>query len=147
MINQLQEDLKDAMRQKDKTKLNVLRALKSSITNASLQKGNIDEPISNSEIIGIIKKEISKRQDSVEAFVNAKRHDLILKETEEIEILNKYLPIQWSEEMLRNEIIAVIRDNGASSKKDMGKVIKIVQELADGRADNRMVSKIVGELL
>lgn len=147
MITIIQEDLKQAMRDKDSTKLNVLRALKTAISNASLQKGNIDSTISDTEILAIIRKEISKRQDSIQAFQNAKREDLSSKESLEIEYLNKYLPQALSQDevdmMVKNSILEL----GATSKKDMGKVIKRVQELSEGRVDNKTISSTVGLFL
>jgi uncharacterized protein YqeY len=148
MIEQIQEDLKQAMRDKDATKLNVLRALKTAITNTSIAKypGNHQE-MPKSEIIQIIRKEISKRQDSIEAYVNAQRHDLILIENNEIEVLNKYLPVDLTDNDLERIIVNAITMNNATSKKDMGKVIKDVVVMVEGRADNKRISKIVGEKL
>jgi uncharacterized protein YqeY len=147
MITKINEDLKQAMRDKNSTKLNVLRALKSAISNASIQKGNINSPISDNEIIGIVRKEISKRQDSIESFVTAKRFDLVSKETSEMELLKEYLPIEWSDEELTKAVEDAIIELGATTKKDMGNVIKKVQELAQGRVDNKAISAKVGQLL
>jgi uncharacterized protein YqeY len=148
MIEQIQEDLKQAMRAKDTTKLNVLRALKTAITNTRIAKypGNHQE-MSESEIIQIVRKEVSKRQDSVNAYINAQRHDLILIETNEIEVLNKYLPVEWSDEELTTAVEDAIRVLGAISKKDMGKVIKEVVAVSNGGVDNKRISSKVGELL
>lgn len=147
MINELQEDLKQAMRDKDSTKLNVLRSLKTAITNASIQKGNVNERLTEVEILGIIRKQVSQRQDSINAYVSAQRQDLILIENSEIEILNKYLPIDMSDNDLELLVKSAISELYATSKKDMGNVIKLVVSRANGRADNRRISKIVGEML
>ena len=143
----IQEDIKQAMRDKDTNKLNVLRALKNSITNTSLQKGSIDQPVSDLEIMGLIRKEISKRQDSIVAFVSAIRQDLIDKEQAEIDVLTPYLPTEMSDELLGALIDAAIIFENATTKKDMGKVIKDVVESACGAADNKRISKMVGEKL
>ena len=90
----INEDLKQAMRDKDSTKLNVLRGLKSAFTNASLQKGNVSEELSEVEIVGIIPKHFSQRQDSIKQFVDGQRFDLVAKEEVEIEILKNYLPVE-----------------------------------------------------
>lgn len=140
-------DLKQAMRDKDTTKLNVLRALKTAITNASLQKGNVNEPLTDAETIGIIRKQYSQRQDSVAQFVTAQRLDLIATEEAEMEILKGYLPAEMSEGHLRNIVVDIIAETGASTKKDMGKVIKEAQAKLNGAADNKRISKMVGELL
>jgi uncharacterized protein YqeY len=147
MINCIQNDLKDAMRAKATTTLNVLRALKSAITNGSLQKGNIDEVMTESEIIGLIRKEISKRNDSYKAFMDGNRPELADKEKGEITILQKYLPVEWSDGELKNHVVDAIQEVGATSKKDMGKVIKVVMEKANGKADNKRISAVVGSYL
>lgn len=147
MKNKIDIELKQAMRDKDANKLNVLRALKNEITNASLRKGSVNEVISDVEIIALIRKEISKRQDSINAFVSANRQDLILKENSEIEVLNQYLPAEMSDEELFAEVCDAITILGATGKKDMGRVIKTLQENLAGRADNKRISKIVGEQL
>ncbi len=147
MNTKIQEDIKTAMRAKDTTKLNVLRALKNAITNTALTKGSITEPVSDIEIMGLIRKEISKRQDSIKAFVSAMRQELIDKEQSEIDILTPYLPVEMSDEDLEEIVTSTIVLLAASSKKDMGRIIKSVVEQVDGKADNRRISKMVGEKL
>lgn len=147
MNTRIQEDIKQAMRDKDTTKLNVLRALKNAITNAALTKGSINEPVSDIEIMGLIRKEISKRQDSIKAFVSATRQELIDNEQAEIDILTPYLPVEMSDEDLKEIVISTIVLLAASTKKDMGRVIKSVVEQADGQADNKKISQMVGLML
>lgn len=143
----IQEDIKQAMRDKDTTKLNVLRALKNSITNTALVKGSIDQPVSDVEIMGLIRKEISKRQDSIAAFVSATRQDLIDKEQAEIDILTPYLPAEMSDTDLAEVVSLAIAQFENPSKKDMGKVIKKVIDATEGKVDNKRISKMVGEIL
>lgn len=147
MNNKLQDDLKQAMRDKDVNTLNVLRALKNEITNASLRKGSIEHVLSDMEILNLVRKEISKRQDSINAFVSANRQDLILKENNEIEILSKYLPIDLTDDELKGIVELALMEYENPSKKDMGKIIKKVAEVADGRADNKRISSMVGSRL
>lgn len=147
MITKINEDLKQAMRDKDTTTLNVLRSLKSAITNASLQKGNVNEVVSDIEIVGIIRKEVSKRQDSINAFFSAMREDLIAKENSEIQVLNKFLPEEMSEEDLTIIVEVTISMFENPTKRDMGKIIKSVVERVDGRADNKRISKMVLDAL
>lgn len=135
------------MRDKDANKLNVLRALKNEITNASLRKGSVNEVISDVEIIALIRKEISKRQDSINAFVSANRQDLILKENSEIEVLNQYLPAEINDVVLETIVVGAILDLGATSKKDMGRVIKEVVSKVNGAADNKRISALVSSKL
>ena len=147
MITKINEDLKQAMRDKDTTKLNVLRALKSSITNASLLKGNVNEALSDIELIGIVRKEVSKRQDSINSFVSSMRDDLILKENNEIQVLNDFLPEEMDDEDLNTIVDVTISMFDNPTKKDMGKIIKSVMERVDGRVDGKRISKMVGEKL
>jgi len=143
----LQEDLKQAMRDKDTTKLNVLRQIKSSMQNAALLKGNVNEVVSELEVIGIIRKEISKREDAIKMFVSSLRDDLILTENSEIEVLKTYLPVDLTEDELRTIVLDAICHLAARSKRDMGKVIQRVVSQVEGKADNKKISKMVGELL
>jgi uncharacterized protein YqeY len=147
-INQkISLDIQQAMRDKNPTKLNVLRSLKTAIMNASLQKGNVNEPLSEVEVIGIIRKQLSQRQDSIAQFITAQRNDLIATEEAEVEVLKEFLPEELSELQLETYIVNTISELGATSKKDMGNVIKRVVHIVNGRADNKTISKIVGEKL
>lgn len=147
MITKINESLKQAMRDKSTTKLNVLRSLKTAIMNASLQKGNINEPLSEVEVIGLVRKQITQRQDSVNQFITGGRMELAHKESEEIDILQKFLPEELSGLQLETYIVNTITELGATSKKDMGNVIKRVVHIVNGRADNKTISKMVGEKL
>tara|TARA_R110002074_G_scaffold51396_2_gene129991 strand:+ start:7309 stop:7749 length:441 start_codon:yes stop_codon:yes gene_type:complete len=143
----LQEDLKQAMRDKDTTKLNVLRQIKSSIQNAALLKGNVNEVVSELEVIGIIRKEISKREDAINLFVSSLRDDLIRTENNEIDVLKTYLPVDLTDDELRIIVLDAINHLAAQTRKDMGKVIQRVVGQVEGKADNKKISKLVGELL
>lgn len=147
MNERIQNDIKKAMLGKQGNVLVVLRALKNEISNASLRKGSINEALSDLEILGLIRKEISKRQDSIKAFNEGGRADLAIKEQLEIEVLNVYLPVELTDNELEILVNLVITNENATSKKDMGKVIKKVVELAEGRADNKRISSLVGSLL
>jgi uncharacterized protein YqeY len=144
MITKINDELKQAMRDKNTIKLNVLRSLKTAIMNASLQKGNVNEILTDTEIIGIIRKQVSQRQDSVAQFVNAQRHDLIAVEEAEMEVLKDFLPTELTEFELEALVENYIIVNNATSKKDMGKVIKDVVLAANGRADNKRISTMIG---
>lgn len=147
MIDKINENLKQAMRDKDTTKLNVLRALKSAIANASLAKGNIDEPVNELEILGIVRKSISSREDAMKLYISSMREDLVKVEKDEIDILNEYLPTPLTAEEVENIIVTAIADVGATTKKDMGKAIKRAVELANGCVDNKTISQRIGQLL
>ena len=150
MINKIQKDLVQAMRDKDTRRLNVLRGLKSALTNASLQKGSISESLTETEITQLIRKQVAQREDSIKQFRESNRDDVvarILIEHEESEILKQYLPEELSDLQLEIYVVNTITELGATSKKDMGNVIKRVVHIVNGRADNRRISKLVGEKL
>ena len=143
LSDQITEDLKTAMREKNAVVLNTVRLLKSVIKNAAIEKGGADAELDDGEIAGIIRKEVKKRLDSIEQFENAGREDLASKEKEELEILRNYLPSQLSEEEILELVDEGIAEVGATSKKEMGPVMKRLQERAAGRADGRTLSQAV----
>jgi hypothetical protein len=141
MKTKIQEDLVVAMRAKDTTKLNVLRSIKTAITNA--EKANKDNPLADLELVNVVRKLVNQRNDSIDQFVNAKRFDLADNERLEKQILEKYLPQSLTEDELNTLVNTTIEELQATTKKDMGKVIKAVQEKAQGRADNKAISQLV----
>ncbi len=137
------EDIKNAMRAKDTTALNALRALKSALTNAAIEKGGLGTLLEEPEVLAVLRKQIKQRIDSCEQFENAGRSELAATERTEIEILSRYLPAALSEEQLIAMIEQAVVETGATGKADMGKVMKRSQELAEGRADGRLLSAAV----
>lgn len=137
------EDIKTAMRAKDTLALNTLRALKSALTNAAIEKGNLHATLDEAEVLAVIRKQIKQRTDSFEQFENAGRAELAATEKAEIEILSRYLPAALTAEQLEEIVAQAMTDTGAATKADMGKVMKRAQELADGRADGKVLSAAV----
>ena len=137
------EDIKTAMKAKDTLGLNALRALKSALTNAAIEKGSLSTVLEESEVLAVVRKQIKQRLDSFEQFEKAGRAELAATEKAEIEILSRYLPAALGEEELVAIIEQAVADTGASGKADMGKVMKRAQELAEGRADGRLLSAAV----
>jgi uncharacterized protein YqeY len=137
------EDIKTAMKAKDTLALNALRALKSALTNAAIEKGSLSTVLEESEVLAVVRKQIKQRLDSFEQFEKAGRAELAATEKAEIEILSRYLPAALGEEELVAIIEQAVADTGASGKADMGKVMKRAQELAEGRADGRLLSAAV----
>jgi len=139
-------DLKAAMLAKDEKSLRSLRAIKAAIINAKTAEGaggilkEEDEP-------KLLVKLVKQRRDSLEIFEKQNRPDLAQKEKEEIEIIEKFLPRQLSSEELKTVISGIIRDSGASSPADMGKVMGIANKQLSGKADGKTISGIVKELL
>ena len=144
---QLTEDIKTAMRAKDTVALNVVRALKSAIKYAAIEKLGAEGELPDADALTVVRKEIKKRQDSVASYEQANRQDLIDTEKAEIAVLEKYLPAAMSAEDLTKMVEAVIAELGATSKKEMGAVMKLLQERSEGRADGKTLSSEVSKRL
>ena len=145
--DQIMEDIKGAMKAKNSVALMALRALKTALTNAAIEKGNLHAVLEESEVLAVIRKQIKQRQDSIEQFLVAGREELAQKEKEEIEVLSAYLPAAMSDEEVEALVQAAILELEATSKKEMGKVIKLAQERSEGRVDGKTLSQVVGKLL
>jgi uncharacterized protein len=131
-------DLKDAMRAKDAGKLAVLRGLKSALKYAAIEKA--DASLDDAAATQVIRKQVKQRQDSIESFEKGGRPELAAKEKEELEILNSYLPKGLSAEELSALVRETIAETGATSKAQMGAVMKALQPKVAGRADGRALS-------
>jgi uncharacterized protein YqeY len=140
----LDSDLKDAMRNKEALKRTVLRTMLSEIRNAEI---NSQTTLDDEGIISVLTKQVQQRKDSVEAYADANRQDLVDKETEEINIISVYLPEQLPVEEIEEIIKTAISEMGASSLSDMGKVMGLVMPQVRGRADGKIVNTIVTEKL
>jgi len=143
--DRIQQELKAAMLARDADTLGTLRLLKSAIGYAQIEKKT--DALPDTEVVGLIQKEIKKRRDSIEQFQSGGRPELAAKESAEISVLEKFLPQPLSTDELDQMVRSVIQESGATSKKDMGAVIKAVQAKAAGRADGKTISGIVGRLL
>jgi uncharacterized protein YqeY len=139
----ISDDIKTAMRAKDSTALNALRALKSAMTNAAIEKGGLGTVLDEPEILAVIRKQIKQRQDSIEQFEKAGRAELAANEKAEIAILSAYLPAALTEEQIAEIVEQACAETGAASKADMGKAMKRAQELSEGRADGKLLSAAV----
>ncbi|MCX6880801.1 MAG: GatB/YqeY domain-containing protein [Verrucomicrobia bacterium] len=140
---QLQEDLKTAMRAKDTTALNALRALKTALTNAAIEKGGLGTALDPGEIVAVVRKQVKQRHDSLAAFAANNRPELAATEQAEITVLERYLPAALTAGELEQLIADAIAETGATSKADLGKVIKLAQDKAAGRADGKTLSQAV----
>ena len=143
LSQQITEDMKNAMREKNTLALGAIRMLKSAIKNAAIEKGGADAELTDPEIITVIRREVKKRQDSVEQYTTAGRMELVEQEEAEIAVLNGYLPEPLSEADLLAIIDAAIAETGANSRKEMGAVRKLVQDRTAGRADGKTLSQAV----
>jgi len=143
--SRLMSDLKDAMKSKDQAALRSIRAAKAAITNLKTDGSGkvIDEAVE----IKLIQKLVKQRQDSLDIFEKQDREDLAVKEREEIAILQNYLPQQLSEEEITPIIQELIKKTGATSMKDMGKIMGMASSQLSGQADGKSISAIVKKLL
>lgn len=146
-IAQISEDLKNAMRAKDTVALNVIRNLKSALKYAAIEKLGADGELGDTDALAVVRKEIKKLQDSVEGAEKAGRPEAVAAAKAEIAVLEKYLPAAMSTEELGKLVESVITELGATSKKDMGGVMKALQERVAGRADSKSISTEVAKRL
>ena len=140
----LTDDLKQAMRDGDKVKLLVIRLVMAAIKNAEIAR---QTTLDDADILGIIAKEARQRRESVEAFRQGNRQDLVVQEEAELTLLQGYLPQQISREEIMAEARRVIEEVGAQGPGDKGKVMpKLISQLK-GKADGREINAVVTELL
>ncbi|HEY1307210.1 MAG TPA: GatB/YqeY domain-containing protein [Vicinamibacterales bacterium] len=139
-------DMTAAMKAKDAARLSALRMLKAAIMNKGVEKGH---DLDDAEVLQVVASLVKQRRDSVEQFSKAGRTDLVAKETGEITVLEQYLPPAASAEEIEAAVSAAITETGATSAKDMGKVMKSVMTMlagknADGKAVNEIVRRKLG---
>src|SRR2546421_5129787 len=139
-------DLKDAMRAKDAGRLGVLRMLKSALKYAAIEKSS-ESQLDEAAASQVIRKQVKQRHDSIESFEKGGRPELAAKEKEELEILNAYLPKGLSAEELSALVRETIAEVGATSKAQMGAVMKALQAKVAGRADGTTLSAEVQKQL
>lgn len=143
---QIMTELKAAMLAKDEAALRSLRAIKAAILLAKTAGGTSSE-ISEDDEIKLLQKLAKQRKDSLEVFEQQNREDLAAKEREELTIIEKFLPQQMSAEELRQALQQILAEAGATGPGDMGKVMGIATKQLAGKADGKMISAMVKELL
>ena len=143
--DKIQSDIADAMRTKDTLKLGVLRMMKTAVKNKEVEKMKaLEQP----EVLAVFNSLVKQRKDSIDQFRKGGREELAQKEEAEIKVIESYLPAAASEDDIRSAIEEAIQETGASSMKDMGKVMKATQtRLAGKTADGARVSQMVKEKL
>ncbi|MDQ3313408.1 MAG: GatB/YqeY domain-containing protein [Verrucomicrobiota bacterium] len=139
----IDSDLKDAMRAKDAAKLGVLRMLKSALKYSAIEKSGAEGELDDAEATQVIRKQVKQRQDSIESFEKGGRPELAAKEKEELALLTDYLPQAMSSDELATAVRAAIAETGATSRAQMGAVMKILQAKLAGRADGKTLSQEV----
>jgi|SRR5690625_4971827 len=140
----LNEDMKQAMRNKDRFKLTVIRMIRSSIKNVEINERKVPD---DQVVLDILNRELKQRKESLQEFEDAGRDDLIPDVKKEIGIIEEYLPEQLSEAELQEIVKETIKDAGASSKADMGKVMSSLMPKVKGRADGKVVNQLVQSYL
>jgi len=143
LAQRLDSDLKDAMRAKDATRLGVLRMLKSALKYAAIEKSGAEGELDDAEATQVIRKQVKQRQDSIESFEKGGRAELADKEQSELAILNQYLPAAMSGEDIARLVRETIAEVGATSKTQMGAVMKALGPKVAGRADGKTLSQEV----
>ncbi|WP_226680136.1 GatB/YqeY domain-containing protein [Sutcliffiella horikoshii] len=144
LLERLNTDIKQAMKDKDKEKLSVLRMVKSSIQNESIKHGR---DLSEEEELTVLSRELKQRKDSLQEFDKAGREDLVHKLQGEIAIVEHYMPEQLSEDEVSAIVQQTIADVNATSKADMGKVMGALMPKVKGKADGSLVNKLVQQHL
>ncbi|MEG2788605.1 MAG: GatB/YqeY domain-containing protein [Romboutsia sp.] len=136
----LQEDLKSSMKNKDTVKKSVVTLIR-----ASVKQYEIDNRVElgDEEIIDIISKQLKQRKDALTEFTKANREDLVNETEAEIEVLKEYLPQQLSEKELNEIVKSTISEVGATSMKDMGKIMSAIKPKTKGRADGKLINELV----
>ena len=140
LMDKISQDLKSAMKAGEKNRLDVLRMLKAQIRNVEIEKGR---DLTQEEEIQVLQSAAKKRKEAIELYEKGGRPELAAKEKEELAVIQTYLPKQLSREEVEAAILAVIDEIGASSMKDMGRVMKEAMARLKGKTDGKLVQEIV----
>jgi hypothetical protein len=145
LIEQLVTTIADAMKARDQARLSALRMLKAALMNKEVEKGG---PLTDAEDLQVVASLVKQRKDSIAQFAKAGRQELVDKETAELAIIEAYLPPALGVEDLERIVAAVLSETGATSPKDMGKVMKgVMTKLAGAQVDGKAVSELVKQRL
>lgn len=144
----LAEELKAAMRAKDAVRLRTIRSLRAALMEREIAERHGGEAVLTEEQeLAVVQKQAKQRRDALEQYEQAGREDLAAKEREELEVLKEYLPRQLGEDEVRTVVERIIAETGASSPRDMGKVMGLAMKELRGKADGRMVQAVARRLL
>lgn len=138
---QISNDIKTAMRAKEADKLSALRMVQSAFKNREIELRPNEMP--EDEYLGVIKKLVKQRKESIDQFQQAGRQDLVDAETKELKLLEQYMPAQLSREQIEKIVTEAVAETGAKTVKEMGLVMKAAQAKAGGQADNKIMSEII----
>jgi len=147
LLGKIKNDIKNALKQQERRKLSVLKLLSAAITNEEIRLGKKETGLTDEEILKVIKSEAKKRKDSIEAYTKAGRNEMANEEKEELLILGLYLPPEMPDEEIEKIVKEAIKETGAGSMADFGKVMKIAMEKIKGQADGNRVGEIAKKFL
>ncbi|GAA5531336.1 GatB/YqeY domain-containing protein [Herpetosiphon gulosus] len=142
--HQLQEDMKQAMRNKEQQRLDTIRMMLASLKNAQI---DLRRDLEEVEAVGVIQKEAKRRRDAMAEYTKANRPDLAASEEVELGMIEAYLPTMLSADQLRPEIAAIISELGATSIADLSKVMPVAMQRFKGKAEGRVINEVVRSLL
>lgn len=147
IYDEITAGMKKAMLGKDTVALGALRSLKAALQNAQVAKGNVHDQLPDAEAQTVVRKQIKQREDAIAMYEQASRPELAEKEKAEIAVLAGFLPQEMSEAEIMPILEAVVAELGATSKKDMGRVMKEMQARTEGRAPGKVLSGLVAKRL
>ena len=141
LVESLNQDMKSAMRNKDRQKLNVIRMVKASLQNEAIKLGK--DELAEDEELTVLSREVKQIKESLQEFKKAERDDLVEKHEQDLKILQVYMPEQLSSDELEQIVVGTIDEVGATTKKDIGKVMSALMPKVKGKADGAMVNQLV----
>jgi len=144
LFEQIKKDMYAAMKAGDKTRASTLRSVLSALKDRQIDKR---DELTDNEVLNILRSQVKQRKDSIEQYEKGNRSDLVAQETEELRIIQDYLPQMMSPEDVRTLVTQIISETGATSMADMGKVMPRVMEAGGGRIDGKLASQIVRDVL
>ncbi|MGA9225059.1 MAG: GatB/YqeY domain-containing protein [Mesobacillus sp.] len=145
LLERLNNDMKQAMKNKEKDRLTTIRMIKASLQNEAIKVGN--QELSEEEELTVLSREVKQRKDSLQEFEKAGREDLVEKIQTELKHVEVYMPQQLSEEEVAAIVKDAIAETGAASKADMGRVMAVIMPKVKGKADGSLVNKLVQQHL
>ncbi|MEQ8625689.1 MAG: GatB/YqeY domain-containing protein [Vicingaceae bacterium] len=144
LTDKINEDIKTAMKEKNKPKLEALRAIKSALLLAATDKSSDSSEAAEQKML---QKLVKQRRDAADIYIQEQRNDLAAVELEQVTIIENYLPEQMTEEQIRSEVDAIVKATGAASMKDMGKVMGAANQKMAGKADGKIIADLVKRAL
>ncbi|MCS7236598.1 MAG: GatB/YqeY domain-containing protein [Armatimonadota bacterium] len=144
LVERLEEDLRQALKNRDEVRVSTLRLARAAVHNAEIERGR---PLSDAEVQEVLRREVKRRREAIEAYRRGGREEAARREELEMAVLMEYLPQPLSEEELRALVRQALRETGATTAKDVGRVVGWVMARTQGRADGRRVAELVQEAL